>query len=308
MRYLAPAALTAATLVLLLATDHPLREAAADTGTVRTVRLASTAATVPPAARPRTPLPPPTVLPDSPRWPATPGRIFTGAGFDACTAPSLDAMKAWRQYSPYGAVGIYTSGSQRACDQPRLTAAWVRKVRELGWQLLPTHVGLQAPCSTGKSRPGRIDPAKAVAQGRTEAAEAVRGLRALGLGRGSPVYLDIESYPDGDAACAKAVVDFTLGWTQALHGAGYHAGFYSSADSGIRDLDAAARAGASPLPDAVWYARWDDRPGTDGSGYLGAGRWVRHQRTHQNHGDIQETFGGATLTVDRDQLDALVAS
>ncbi|AUG78379.1 hypothetical protein CFP65_3589 [Kitasatospora sp. MMS16-BH015] len=298
---MAPASLATATLVLLLALAPmaPLDPGPAEPG--RRVELAG-------AAR-AAPVPPPTVLSDPrKKREALPVKVFTGAGFDACNAPELATMRAWREASPYRAVGVYVSGGQRACDQHRLTADWVRQVRAMGWLLVPTHVGLQAPCSTAKQKPHRIDPATAVDQGRAEAAEAARAVRALGLGQGSPVYLDIESYPRGDAACAKAVVDFTLGWTQALHAAGYHSGFYSSADSGVRDLAAAARAGNSPMPDVVWYARWDDRAATDGNGALGADQWVYHQRIHQHRGDVQETYGGATLAIDRNQLDGLVAT
>ncbi|MER5637833.1 glycoside hydrolase domain-containing protein [Kitasatospora sp. NPDC002227] len=300
MRYLGPAALATATLVLLLATDPLSQVTEAPAGPARRVELAG-------AVRPA-PQPPPTVLPDSRRKrDALPSKVFTGPGFDACSAPELSTMRAWRDASPYRAVGIYVSGGQRACDQRRLTPDWVRQVRGMGWQLLPTHVGRQAPCSALPHKPDRIDPAHAVDQGRAEAADAARAVRALGLGQGTPVYLDIETYPGGDAACTRAVVDFALGWTQALHESGYHSGFYSSADSGIRDLSAAARAGNSPMPDVVWYARWDDRASTDGTGALGADQWVYHQRVHQHHGDVRETYGGATLAVDRDQLDGLVA-
>ncbi|WP_441251451.1 DUF1906 domain-containing protein [Kitasatospora sp. McL0602] len=304
MRYLGPAALTAATLVLLLATDPlaPLTAGSAESADqVHPVELAARATT---AVRP-----PPTVLPDSRlRREALPAKVFTGPGFDACSAPDVAVMKNWYAASPYRAVGIYTSGSQRACEQPRLTAAWVRQVRAMGWQLVPTHVGLQAPCTNSTHKPHRIDPATAVDQGRAEAAEAVRAVGALGLGKGTPVYLDIESYARGDAACAKAVVDFTLGWTQALHGAGYHSGFYSSADSGVSDLAAAARAGSSPMPDSVWYARWDGRTSTDGNGAVGAEQWAFHQRIHQHQGDVRETYGGSTVAIDRDQVDGLVAT
>lgn len=178
----------------------------------------------------------------------------------------------------------------------------------MGWQLMPTHVGLQAPCSTLGNKPKRIDPAGAVRQGQTEAAEAAAALRALGLGPGSPVYLDIESYPRGDRACAQSVVDFTVGWTQKLHQEGFRSGFYSSADSGIADLAAAARAGSSPLPDAIWYARWDGRADTAGVSGLDAGQWSDRQRIHQYQGNVQETWGGATLGIDRNQLDGPVAT
>ena len=39
--------------------------------------------------------------------------LYGAMAFDACSAPSVTSMQAWRQ-SPYVAVGIYTSGSMRA--------------------------------------------------------------------------------------------------------------------------------------------------------------------------------------------------
>ena len=312
VRYLRPAALSAAALVLLLATDGTAAQSAGVAlTTARGATVHPPAPGLPaPAPAPTAAAPaPPTVLadPGRARLRTVPHEVFAGVGFDACSAPPLDTMRAWRGSSPFGAVGIYLSGRQRACSQPLLTASWVRGVRALGWRLLPTHVGRQAPCSANPHQPQKIDPAKAVQQGRDEAAEALRAARAVGLGPGSPLYLDLESYPPGNPGCAKAVVDFAIGWTQALHGAGYWSGFYSSADSGIADLAAATRAGAGPLPDAVWYARWDGRGATDGSGAPGGDQWARHQRVHQYQGNVRETYKGAALTVDRDQLDTLVA-
>ncbi|MFF8769841.1 DUF1906 domain-containing protein [Kitasatospora sp. NPDC015120] len=290
MRHLRSAALTAASLVLLLAVGGP---------------RASAAAAGPAAAAPRIRA---AVLPDRLGPPtARPRDHYTGAAFDACTAPPLETLRAWRDASPYGALGIYTSGRQRGCAQPRLTADWVRQARAMGWRFLPVHVGLQAPCSELKRKPERIDPARAARQGRQEAAEAVAGLRAVGFGPGSPVFVDIEAYPLRDPACGQAVVDFAVGWTQALHAAGYRSGFYSSLDSGIADLAAAARAGSSPLPDVLWYARWDDRADTTGGGPLTPDLWSRHRRVHQYRGNVEETYGGATLTVDRNQVDAPLA-
>ncbi|MET8698458.1 DUF1906 domain-containing protein [Kitasatospora sp. NPDC004723] len=290
MRHLRPASLAAASLVLLLAAAGPgaRADAAARSSAVPRIRAA--------------------VLPDRHGPPpARPRDLYAGAAFDACTAPPLETLRAWRDASPYGALGIYTSGGQRGCAQPRLTADWVRQARAMGWRFLPVHVGLQAPCSDLTHKPKRIDPARAAQQGREEAAEAVQGLRAVGIGQGSPVFLDIEAYPVRDPACGQAVVDFTVGWTQALHTAGYRSGFYSSLDSGIADLAAAARAGSSPLPDTLWYARWDDRADTTGGGPLTADLWSQHQRVHQYHGNVEETYGGATLAIDRNQVDAPLA-
>ncbi|MEU9042601.1 MULTISPECIES: DUF1906 domain-containing protein [unclassified Kitasatospora] len=289
MRYLRPAALLAASLVLLLATD----------GTGVSAEAAAPAAVAVPRIRAAT-------LPDK----GVPPRFresWSGPAFDVCTAPPVDTLRTWRTASPYGVVGIYSSGSQRGCGQPRLTADWVRQARAMGWRFLPVHVGLQAPCADPSRKPKRIDPAKATQQGRDEAGEAVRALRSLGFGAGSPVYLDIEAYPMRDPACGQAVVDFTLGWTQALHSAGYRSGFYSSLDSGVADLVAAARAGSSPLPDALWYARWDDHADTAGSGAVDPGLWSLHQRVHQYRGNVAETYGGVTLTIDRNEVDGPTA-
>ncbi|GAA1091846.1 DUF1906 domain-containing protein [Kitasatospora arboriphila] len=300
MRSLGTAALAVATSVLLLATAGVPAASAAPPP-------AASAAPLPAAPRLTR-----TVLADPAAGPAAGGRLpagelYQGPGFDACTAPPLPTMQTWWDDSPYGAVGIYVSGSQRGCTQSRLTADWVAQSREMGWRFVPTHVGLQAPCSTNGSKPRHIDPARAVAQGQQEAAEAVVAMRALGFGDGSPVYLDIEAYPRGDSRCSQAVTDFAVGWTQALHAAGHLAGFYSSAESGIADLAAAARAGSSPLPDAVWYARWDDHANTtDGAGALNPELWTDHGRIHQHRGNVQESYGGNALTVDRDELDSLV--
>ncbi|MFC6596932.1 glycoside hydrolase domain-containing protein [Kitasatospora paranensis] len=291
MRYLGSAAVGAATLALLLATGGPAAAAAAAGVPPPAGRADHHRAAPPGAGR----------FDDSPR-------TYRGPGFDTCTAPSLDAMQAWWDDSAYGAVGIYTSGRQRGCSQPRLTADWVARARAMGWSFMPTHVGRQAPCSTNANKPAHIDPGDAVGQGEEEAAEAVDALRSLGIAQGSPVYLDIEAYPRGDADCSRAVVDFATGWTDGLHEAGYLAGFYSSAESGVADLAAAARDGAGPLPDAVWYARWDDKATTtDGAGALNPDLWTDHGRIHQHHGNVAETHGGVSLTVDRDELDAPVA-
>src|ERR1700744_976676 len=57
--------------------------------------------------------------------PATPAEVFSGLGFDACSAPSESTLAAWGTASPYGAVGVYIGGVNRACSQTNLTATWV---------------------------------------------------------------------------------------------------------------------------------------------------------------------------------------
>lgn len=293
MRLLPPTALLAASLVMFPSAVHGRAPDRWEPAAVR-------------AAAPSPVRPAPLAAPPAGSADPLPEYRFTGVGFDACSAPSEEALSVWSTASPYGAVNIYSSGSQRGCRQPRLTPQWVAAVRAMGWQLVPTHVGLQAPCAERPDKPLRIDPARAEEQGGQEAGEAAAALQALGLGPGSPVYLDMEAYPTGDAVCSQAVVDFTVGWTRALRAAGYRSGFYSSMDSGIADIVAAAQAGRAPMPDAIWYARWDRRPTTSGQAGLPDDLWAGH-RIHQYRGSANETYGGVTLSVDRDELDGLVA-
>jgi len=58
--------------------------------------------------------------------------VFTGYGFDACTAPSIGALDAWTA-SPYRAVGIYIGGVNRACRDGNLSASWVATSLSMGW-------------------------------------------------------------------------------------------------------------------------------------------------------------------------------
>jgi Rv2525c-like, glycoside hydrolase-like domain len=67
----------------------------------------------------------------------------TGLGFDACAAPGSNVMSAWLAHSRYQAIGIYIGGSDRACAQPNLTAAWVSQQALAGWHFIPLYVGPQ---------------------------------------------------------------------------------------------------------------------------------------------------------------------
>jgi hypothetical protein len=244
---------------------------------------------------------------------ATP-QTFAGQAFDTCSAPDLTLLQAWRTTSPYRAVGIYIGGSNRACAQPQLNHAWTRAANAQGWKLLPLYVGSQAPCVRNPriTPDRRIDPKRVLTQAQQQGRDAVNAARALGIGPGSPIYLDMESYPRGSGACTLAVLRFTAAWTQALHAAGYLSGFYSSADSGIADLAAAAlepasRRSAGSYPDAVWYARWDARNDTSGYHALPSGGWAGHRRVHQYRGGITERYGGRAANIDRNAVDAPVA-
>lgn len=238
--------------------------------------------------------------------PVQPGD-FTGVGFDACAAPSADAMDAWWADSPYRVLGVYTSGAQRACAQPNLTADWVSARTATGWKLMPIHVGRQAPegC-TSRDFANRMsaDPATAEQQGVAAADEAVAAVQGLGIPAGSAIYLDIEAYTRG-GDCTAAVLAHTSGWTNQLHAHGYLSGFYSSGASGIADLNAVWGTDRYTLPDHLWFAWWNGNADVDGGPYLDDGKWANGQRIHQYVGENTETYGGVTINIDRNYLEVL---
>ncbi len=216
----------------------------------------------------------------------------TGAGFDACTAPTTDTMNKWRSGSPYTAIGIYIGGQDRACSQTQLTAAWTSAQSAAGWHLLPLYVGPQALFN-------QITAPQS--QGTSAADDAVAQASALGFGPGSVLYYDMEAYQPNQRGTALA---FEAAWTTELHRAGYWSSVYSSADSGITDL--VANYGGLTTPDVAFTARWNGVATTDDT-VIPAGDFASHQRAHQYQGGHAETYNGVTINIDSDQLDVGVA-
>jgi hypothetical protein len=219
-----------------------------------------------------------------------------GLGFDACDAPSLAAMKAWGS-SPFGAIGVYFGGSERACGQANLTASWVTTQTAAGWHLLPLYVGLQI---SNNEINASTNPA---AQGQTAADDAATKASALGIGKGAVLYYDMEggSYTAAEVTAAQ---QFISGWTTQLHALGYKAAVYGS-ESGAQGamVSGIGRAGVTE-PDVIDVANWnglqDDDPGSDPTNY-----WNLH-RVHQFEGGTvngvpdSPTYGGVTINIDQD--------
>jgi hypothetical protein len=227
--------------------------------------------------------------------------VFNGLGFDACTAPSPSAMSAW-QASPFRAIGVYIGGANMGCSQPNLTAAWVSQETAAGWHLIPTYVGLQAPGSCGCAS---ISAGGASFEGAAAAADAVTQAQALGIGKGNPIYYDMEGYASGGSTTAR-VLAFLSAWTSTLHADGYVSGVYSSGDSGIADFANAYGTGFTE-PDDLWIARWNGAQSTSDPS-VPAGEWAAHQRLHQYSGSHDDTYGGATINIDSDYLDGATAA
>ncbi|MEV7728438.1 DUF1906 domain-containing protein [Streptomyces sp. NPDC087917] len=237
------------------------------------------------------------------RAPRTAQEPFTGEGFDACTAPTQRTMDAWRVNSPFGAVGIYIGGRARACAQPQLTAAWVRKQTAAGWHLMPLWVGPQPwnSSTTGLS----TDPSRANDQGREAAEGAAQAAGSLGLTEGAVLYNDLENYTDR-ATWDAPVVAYLTAWTVRLHELGYRSAAYVAAASGVKALSAHYRQAPEAMPDVLWTARWNGSATvTDADMGLPAGtaQWAGPRRAHQFKGDHDATYGGVTLNIDRSWLD-----
>jgi Rv2525c-like, glycoside hydrolase-like domain len=236
---------------------------------------------------------------------AAPARIsaasgYTGLGFDACTAPSRRSMSAWSA-SPYRAIGVYIGGLNRGCSQPNLTASWVAEQTADGWSLIPTYVGLQAPTSScGSCAKLSTSTSAATTQGTEAANDAVNQARIAGIGEGSPIYCDMESYSRTSSA-TNATLSFLAAWTARLHALGYVSGVYSSGASGVADL--AAEYGSSYLePDELWFANWNGRASAASDPYVPAGAWEGH-RIHQYNGGHNETYGGVTINIDNNYVE-----
>jgi hypothetical protein len=243
---------------------------------------------------------------------------FAGYMFDKCQAPTSEEMDVWRETSPYGGIGIYTSGVNRFCDvQENLSAEWVAEQTARGWRLLPLHVGLQAACRRDVKRWELIDAdpaddyAAARRQGREQADEAVAAATSYGIGRGSTLWYDLEAFDIDNTNCRLSALALVTAWTHRLHDAGYDSGYYSSAASGIRMLDDARRAGTSraDLPDRIWVAHYVHRDspcklswGTASTEYLADDAWARH-RMRQYCGTHTETYGGVSMSIDSNYTD-----
>ncbi|QKW34962.1 DUF1906 domain-containing protein [Actinomadura sp. NAK00032] len=221
-----------------------------------------------------------------------------GKGFDTCTAPSLATMKAWKP--SFKVTNIYIGGAARGCAQPNLTASWVRQVREMGYRITPTYVGLQAPCG---SRPQRFTAKNAAKQGAKAAVNAARKARALGIPEGEPIYYDMEAYNSKKRGCKAAVLRFIDRWVRKLEAQGYVPCLYSSAKSGIRDV---GRATGISKPAAIWFANWNGRASVYNDPHLPDRWWSPHRRIKQYRGGHKEKHGGVTLNIDSNIVDGRV--
>jgi hypothetical protein len=212
-------------------------------------------------------------------------------------------MRSWRK--SYSAVAIYIGGADMACGYGNLSASWVRAVKAMGWSLIPIYVGLQAPCNSFGQE---IQPGHAAPEGTAAANAAVFDAKLFGLGRGGPIYFDMEAYNNSNTLCRNSVLSFLDKWTRQLHSLGYVSGVYSSAASGAQDLGNATSVYRRWLakPDSLWFALWDNRANLIGTPYLANTWWNPGRRIKQYSGSHWENVGGVALNIDSDWVQGAV--
>jgi hypothetical protein len=235
-------------------------------------------------------------------WPAQ--KTFTGRAFDACTAPSAAAMKAWKADGYYGGAAVYVGGKNRGCTQQNLTASWVKSVSAEGWKLIPIYVGAQPPCQTG-TRAEKLTAANAASLGASDGKDAVAKAAALGMKAGSPIYLDMESYAVTNTSCNNAVLSYVRSFTRTLRAKTYRGGYYGFATSSAKAV--ATAADRTDLPGNLWYALLDGKASTTTDWPWNPKLFGDHSRGHQYTANSKETRKGYTITVDRDAWDGPVA-
>ena len=235
--------------------------------------------------------------------------VIQAQGFDSCYLPTISQMQTWWNHSPYEFYALYLGGIHLPSICPTASAAWVSAVHQQGWSFVPTWVGPQAPCSSYKYKMSS-DPATSYQQGRQEADLASQKAASMGLTNygwgGTIIYYDLEPYGVPTPECRQPVQAFMNGWVERLEELGNLAGGYGSRNSYPSDWASIAH-----VPDDVWPASWyasgyDPYASVYGISWL-EGLWLNHQRIRQYAGDLNNTWGGVTLTIDIDVADGMVA-
>jgi hypothetical protein len=226
--------------------------------------------------------------------------------FDRCNIPTTSQMQKWWTGSPYYGVNIYMGGISRGCANTGLNEFWVHTVSQQGWELIPTWVGPQAPCSSFRYRMSS-NATTAYQEGRREATAAVSAATSLGFAKDRVIYYDLEGYAPATVTCRTTVQSFLKGWTERLHELGAFSGVYGSAYSSYMS----DWASIIPSPDYVWIASWyrsyyDPNATVWGIRYLSDTLWANRQRIRQYAGDHVETWGGISFTIDSNVTDGAV--
>lgn len=237
-------------------------------------------------------------------------------GFDTGLYPGDDALRAWRQSSPYLWVGYYLPAP---CRRDVSWAGKRERLVAMGWGTAVIYLGQQdwaavsgrAPAArdtvvrtdsvTSAQAPAAPAPPPACSasllsttHGGTEAADAAAKAAAEGFPAGTVVYLDVERVN----AVSPTLLEYVRGWIDGVLGDGrFIPGIYAhrvNADA-LRDAARAVyaargRAGEPPF----WIAS------TAGFSLEQSPRGVGldYANVWQGRLDVAESWGGFTLTID----------
>ena len=119
----------------------------------------------------------------------------------------------------------------------------------------------------------------------------------------------MEAYNEKKAGCVTAVLTFLDAWDRQIQARGYVSGVYSSAGSGVIDLQNTASVGGHALakPQAIWFALWDNAVNLTGSPYMTPAVWSSTARSKQYAGPRVVTVGGISMNIDSDLVSGPVA-
>ncbi|MFN2199141.1 MAG: glycoside hydrolase domain-containing protein [Anaerolineales bacterium] len=228
-------------------------------------------------------------------------------GFDRGRLPTVAQMDNWWHSSPYWAFNLYLGGDSLYYKNEPLDAPWVYQVAQQGWSFILTWVGPQAPCTSFTHRITN-NPVAAYLEGTEEADQAIAAALNLGFFGDKAIFYDMESYYGASDTCRTVVKEFMRGWTERLQDSGFRAGAYGSPCYYMRDW-----VSISPRLDDVWVANWylnnyfyNPNASVWDVSCLSNSEWDNRQRIRQYGGDHTETWGGISLTIDSNVIDALM--
>src|SRR5664279_4277348 len=92
-------------------------------------------------------------------------------------------------------------------------------------------------------------------------------------------------------------------WTSELHHLGDKSGAYGNPGSVMTDMSRAAASRTMTPPDNIWFAHWNGLKNTSDQASYPAfpnSDWNDHQRLHQYEGNLNQAWGGVSISIDAD--------
>lgn len=260
------------------------------------------------------------------------------AGFDSYAYPGDDALRVWRDASPYEWIGYYLPAP---CHRETSWSGRRQAIADQGWGIAVLYVGQQtwegvqeaapppavavdttrlpAPVPVpvpvpvpDSAEPGAPTPPPACApsqltaeRGATDGADAVGRTAAEGFVTGTVVYLDVERMERVPAAMR----DYVRAWARQLATDGrFRPGLYAHLRNAAElhalmreTLTAAGRSADVPL----WVASRTAADGTPFDVYRHdpSGVGLPTATIWQGMFDVRETWGGVTLRIDQNVME-----